>query len=426
MDYYTMLRSKDHVFALRLEIVIYARQHGIRAAARRYKTTRNTVRKWLRRHEQEGKAGLENLSRAPHRCPHKTPWQTERAIVQAREQTHFSAQRLKDEFEINAGRAAIGRIIRQHGLTTRPRRKPHRKCRDLRAHKMAQPPLTHLQMDTKDLSDIPLYRAQMYHLGLPRYQYTLRDECTGAHFLTYGSELCVTYAELTIKRLLKHATDCGLKPSDLILTTDNGGEFSGNRLDHSTNGFVHTVETEFAATHLFNRVGHPNDNADVESVHDTIEAEFYDLETFSSLSDFVAKATIYQNYYNLARLNYSKGKKTPLDLLDERPTSISPRIFLLPPVVFGTPPRHRTRDPGVGHDVPAPTDFGNYFFGVFVGAFTAACNPSNMAFSCGDSALAISVAMAERSTPRASRRRACACRSPKSAGTLPGSGCVSS
>ena len=356
MSYYTMIRSKDHQFDLRLDIVLHARQHGIRAAARHFETTRNTVRKWVRRFAEEGKAGLEELSRAPARCPHKTPWQTERQIIHQRERTHFSARRLKDEFEIKAGRAAIGRIIRQHGLTRTSRRKPHRTCRDLRAHKMAQPPLLNLQMDTKDLSDIPTYRRQMFELGLPRYQFTVRDECTGAQFLTYGSELCVTYATLTVRRLLAHGASCGINLSDLVLTTDNGTEFSGNRLDHSENGFVHTIESEFGANHSFNRVAHPNDNADVESVHASIEAEFYELETFSSLSDFIDKAACYQHYYNLARLNYSKGRKAPLDILRERNVPISPRVFLLPPVVFGRPPRHRCRGPGVGHDVPARTE----------------------------------------------------------------------
>jgi len=44
-------------------------------------------------------------------------------------------------------------------------------------------------------------------------------------------------------------------------------------------------------------------------------------------------------------------------MLLERETNISPRVFLLPPVVFGTPPRHRARSPAVGHDVPALAEF---------------------------------------------------------------------
>ena len=364
MSYYTMIKSKNHQFDLRLDMVIRAKKHGIRDAARAFKTTRDTVRRWLRRFEEEGKAGLEGLSRAPNHCPHATPWQTERQIIQARETTHFSAARLKDEYGIKAGINAISRILKKHGLTRKQRRKPHRKSRDLRAEKMAKPPLTHLQVDTKDLSDIAEYRGQMRRLGLPRYQYTVRDVCTGAQFLTYGSDICVSYAVCTIKRLLRHANDCGIAPARIEMTTDNGTEYSGNRQDHSQTGFVHAVETEHGATHHFNRVGRPNDNADVESVHYTIEREFYELEglTFTSLDDFLAKATTYQHYYNLARLNYSKGKKSPLDMLEERqaqladddPTAaISKRIFLLPPVVYGEPAKYRTAQWQVGQDVPA-------------------------------------------------------------------------
>ena len=219
-------------------------------------------------------------------------------------------------------------------------------------------------MDTKDLSDIPNYGSLMHQLVLPRYQFTIRDECTGVQFLSFGSECCTFYGVLAIKRLLEHFKAKGVTMDQVVLRTDNGTEYTGNRLDHSETGFVHAVEIERGATHHFNRVGRPNDNADVESVHHTIEREFYELEgqTFTSLDDFLAKASIYQHYYNLARLNYSKGKKSPLDILEERqvqlgaddPTAgISKRIFLLPPVVYGNPPKHRAPQRQVGQDVAA-------------------------------------------------------------------------
>jgi hypothetical protein len=37
-------------------------------------------------------------------------------------------------------------------------------------------------------------------------------------------------------------------------------------------------------------------NSDVETVHRLIEDEFFDLETFASRTDFLAKATVYQLY----------------------------------------------------------------------------------------------------------------------------------
>ena len=353
MRYYSMIRSEDHRFSIRLDMVLYAKKHGIRAAARHYGTHRNTIRKWVRRYEQEGKAGLEELSRTPNSCPHQTPWQTERKIVEMRQQTGFSARRLKDECDINAGVDAINRVIRKHGLTRKSRRKPHRKSRDLRAQKMALQPMTHFQMDTKDLCDIPNYFSLMHHLGLPRYQFTIRDVCTGAQFLSFGSENTTHHAALIAKRFLEHLETNAVRLADVVIQTDNGSEYSGNRQDHSTTGFVHCIEQECGANHNYIPPGKPNYNADVESVHNTIESEFYDRERFVSPDDFLAAITRYQFYYNLARYNYSKGRKAPLDIVLERECGIHPRIFLLQPMVLGKPPKHRCETNPVGHDVPA-------------------------------------------------------------------------
>lgn len=51
--YRSMLRGKveGSRFELRLELVRYAQEHGIREAARAFRASRNTVRLWLRRYE---------------------------------------------------------------------------------------------------------------------------------------------------------------------------------------------------------------------------------------------------------------------------------------------------------------------------------------------------------------------------------------
>ena len=41
--------------------------------------------------------------------------------------------------------------------------------------------------------------------------------------------------------------------------------------------------------------------SDVETVHRLMEDEFYDLETFQGRADFLAKACVYQCYFNLVR-----------------------------------------------------------------------------------------------------------------------------
>lgn len=44
-------------------LVEYAQQHGIKPAMRHFNCSRNTVRKWLRRFQEQGAAGLQGLPR---------------------------------------------------------------------------------------------------------------------------------------------------------------------------------------------------------------------------------------------------------------------------------------------------------------------------------------------------------------------------
>ena len=54
-----------------------------------------------------------------------------------------------------------------------------------------------------------------------------------------------------------------------------------------------------------------NANGDVESIHNTIEKEFFDLTRFTSRDDFIQKVESYRCFYNLERPNSYKGMKTP-------------------------------------------------------------------------------------------------------------------
>src|SRR5439155_171571 len=69
LRYFDLSRDMSNPFQLRLSLVSYARQHGIKAAARLFQTTVPTVRKWLRRSQAQGLHGLQSLSRSPHSWP---------------------------------------------------------------------------------------------------------------------------------------------------------------------------------------------------------------------------------------------------------------------------------------------------------------------------------------------------------------------
>jgi hypothetical protein len=331
-DYYTMIRSKDHIFDYRLHLVHSAITIGVKPTARLYKTTPPTVRKWRDRYNAEGSAGLRDRSRAPHSCPHKLSSEAEDAIVKLRNLLPgFGAKHLKNEFDLPWGVNSIARVIRQR-CGTRRKKKKHQKKNDLRHIKAELKPFTHFQMDVKYLNDIPHYWPFLRLLGLPEYQYTTRELSTGAQFLTYADEISVTYAAITARRLLEHLDKYGVDLTEVMIQSDNGSEFDGGHLNKSVPGFINAIEKEYPATHVYIPPGCKNANADVETVHATIEPEFFDIEKFRDRNDFFSKITTYQHYYNLARKNGSRGDKSPLTLLTEKASEIDPKILILPPV----------------------------------------------------------------------------------------------
>ena len=350
-DYRSMMegKDKDARFEFRLRLVRHAQEHGIRDAARTFRCERNTVREWLRRYEAEGVRGLEERSRAPHRIPHKTTAAEEAEIVAAREAARcMGPVRLKEYFGLKRGKNAIGRVLRVRGLS-KPKRKRREKQSDLREVKAQYAALTHLQMDVKYLTDIPRYWPQMEALGLPRYEYTIRDTKSGAIFLGFAQQVSVTYASLLIRRCLRHLELCGIEPNRVTVQTDRGSEFSGGRRRKRDTGFVHMVEKVCGAEQVFTPPRWPNANADVEAVHRLIEEELFDLESYTDREDFLRKATLYQHFFNYARTNSYRGRRTPWEIVKQDHPRITPKVLALPPVLLEA---EFQRLEHVGQDVP--------------------------------------------------------------------------
>ena len=329
--YQTMTMADDPKFTMRRAMVMHAEAHGIKDAARVYGCSRNTARVHLRRYREEGNEGLFDRSQRPHYCPNKTPLEVEELLVEKRKLgPGFGVRRLIEEFELPLGHNAAQRIIRERGLTKRRKKKKETK-RDLRAVKAAYRPFERVQMDVKYLTDIPFYYTQMMNLKLPRFQYSLRDEATGAMFLAFADELSKTYATSAINRFLTHLRRFEIDTKGTMIKTDLGAEFDGNTL-HFDEGSFHRVIEKYHATHRFNPPQCPNANADVESIHNTVENEFFDAVSFKNRQDFFAKIAFYQLWYNVKRTICTRDRKCPADILHLKNPTINPKIFLLHPI----------------------------------------------------------------------------------------------
>jgi transposase len=330
--YYEIMRQSKDARYLRLKMVQYAHAHGGKPAARVFGVTVKTVRKWLRRYEATGYAGLSDRSRAPLH-PHRrvSSAQRRRAIALKKKLKPFGAARIKRDFALPLSVKALRRIWREEGLLKRKRKKPATK-NDLRAVKAAWRLFEQTDLDTKHLYDIPEYWAQMRRLGLPKYQYTAREVVSGVQFLAYGDECCVAYADLFADEILAHLRLCGVRLEGCRFQTDNGAEFIGSWQAKTDSAFTRTVQAVPGLAHTTIPPAAHTWQADVETVHRLIEDEFYEVEAFASRTDFFRKAALYNLWFNVARKNSYKNDRTPWQIIHERDPTIAPLVAVWTPI----------------------------------------------------------------------------------------------
>jgi transposase len=330
--YYDLIRDMRDAYNHRLRLVQYARQHGIKPAARAFATTVPTVRKWLRRYQHDGPRGLVEQPRAPHHCPHKTPRAIEEQVLALRRKLPtFGAARLKREFDLPVSHVAIQRIWREHGLIAKRRRKYQRK-QDLAQVKATWRLFQQISADTKDLDDIPRYWPQAQALRLPPIQYTAREVRSGLLFLAFAQRRSAAASEVFAARIQRHLDHHGINLRDLVWQTDNGGEFIGRENPAHPQRRLGFPSALGDSQHVRIPPAAHTYQSDVETVHRLIEDEFFDLETFTSRGDFLAKATTYQLYFNLVRPNSHKDHRSPWQIIERLAPRSPLELCLLPPV----------------------------------------------------------------------------------------------
>ena len=332
IPYYNMTRESKDPKYIRFELVRLAKERGKKSAARLMGTTVKTVRKWVSRWIPGTLQGLEEHSRAP-KNPIKriTDKQRQQVIALKRKLPSWGAERMKRDYGLTISEKAITRIWRQEGLLKIKRRK-HKTKNDLRKVKAAWGLFKQTDFDTKDLIDIPELWPQIQRLGLPKVQYTAREVVSGLQFIAYAQERSLTYSNVFVDQIISHLKECGVNLKGCRFQSDNGSEFIGSWQAKEDSIFTKTVEATEGLTHTTIPPAAHTWQSDVETVHRIIEDEFYEVEASKSRDDFLAKATVYNLWFNVARTNSYKQNKTPWQIIRERDPNISPRVALLPPV----------------------------------------------------------------------------------------------
>ncbi len=336
LPYYMLMRISKEKKYLRLQIVIHAKSNGIKNAARVFRAERNTVRKWLRRYELYGYAGLEDLSRRPKHSPGATSPETRKELVTLKKKyKRIGAEQIKAIEEIPVSAKTMRKIWREEGLSSRKRRKKHVTKQNLREVKKKWALFQQVDEDTKDLIDIPEYWLQMKKNNLPKVQYTARDVTSGMTFLGFADERSLTYAALFAEYLNKKLSACGVDLSRTIRQTDNGSEYIGSWQAKEPSAYTKAVEAIPGQTHFTIIPGAHRFQSDVETLHNLIEIEFFEVEEFKNKRDFLSKACSYQLFFNLMRPNTYKENKTPWQIAKEKEPGLSIEVAKIKPVLLG-------------------------------------------------------------------------------------------
>lgn len=334
ISYYEAIKGNQNAFGLRVKLVDYALRCGKKSAAKLFSCNVKTVRKWVASYKKHGLAGLKDHSRRPHHSPNQTPIAEERAIQELRASLgKVSPRRMKREFGVKRAEATIYRIIKKDAKK-KGRWRKHKRKNDLRKVKAKLKVFEKIQVDVKELKDIPNYFPYMLKQRLPKYQFTARDVKSGALFFAYGHSKESTSAATFCAYLMEHLKRFGIQVKDITIQTDNGVEFVGNWRVGSASSFSKLIEQIYLATHARIPPAAPTYNSDVETSHARIEEEFYDIEEFDNLWVMLCKALSYQVYFNLIRPNTYKQLKSPLKIIEEELGPVDPYLLVLQPIIL--------------------------------------------------------------------------------------------
>lgn len=319
--------------AYRHQVVVHAEVHGVKPTARAYKTSPQVIRKWRGRFGEKGYPGLEDHSRRPLNMPLATPDKEKKHIIDLRAKyKRLGAEQVKVLEGLERSPKTIRKIWREAGIPRKRRRKKHKTKQNLREVKKKYKLFELTCEDTKDLKDIPEYWPQMHSGNLPKHQYTIREVSCGIQFLGYANELSLTHSTLFARIVNQHLKRYSLLPDECIRQTDNGSEYIGAWNAKGPSSYTLAIEGVKGQKHRTIPPRVYQLQGDVETVHNLIEREFYELEIFKDRQDFFQKNFTYLLFFNLERPNSYKENKSPWQLAKEKNPDIKKEALILPPI----------------------------------------------------------------------------------------------
>jgi transposase len=268
----------------RQRMISYYRVHGGTQTALRYKVSRKTVYKWVKRYD----GTLESLKDRSHR-PHSHPRQHTKEELElicryvkrnGRRDLLLSFQKLRERGytrHYGSFKRVVGRLF-----TAPPKKKVKKKPKP---YQRAEYPGQKVQIDVKYVPSRCVANGEKY------YQFTAVDECTRTAFREMYDEHSTYSAKDFLMKLVTNP-----KFPIRMVQTDNGTEFTNALLvikaKHKTL-FEQALEDMDILYHRI-RIATPRHNGKVERQHRTDGERFYEKMRMYNLADGRKQLAVYQ------------------------------------------------------------------------------------------------------------------------------------
>lgn len=273
-------------------VIEYSFKHGVTAAARRYKTSRQNVYRWRKKYDGTVRS-LADRSHRPHSHPNQhTPEEIKLILNMLRRNQ-------------NTGLVIFWVKLRQRGYTRsvsglyRFLRKRNQLTAKLPNPKYVPKPYEKMtypgqrvQIDVKYVPEVCIVGQEP---GTKWYQYTFIDEYSRFRYLEAFEEHSTDSSKRFLQHVVKrfpYAIEC--------VQTDNGPEFTKRLLPKGGNTPT-AFEAELARLgirHKLIRPYTPRHNGKVERSHRKDNEEFYASHRFYSFQDFQKQLAVRERSYN--------------------------------------------------------------------------------------------------------------------------------
>ena len=364
---YREVYAMDRVEARKRLVQTYRETGSISQTARLWHTSRQVVRKWVKRAEKGGEEALQDLSRRPRSFPRQTKSSVERLVIKAREETHYGRLRLawylQQQHGVKLSPYTIRHILRRSHLVP-PQKKRRKPLYPASWAWETQVPFSLLQVDVKDILDKGALGPSLWdHLRkgrLPRYQWTACESRSRLRFLAYSHTRTLTngltFLSLVLCWLRLHGVE-----TPVTFQTDWGEEFGGDnpqRLQALEKRFLEPLQGSLCRYPK----GRKEYNCRVERSHRADDEEFYRpyLGHIQTTEQLLAAATRWVYFYNVLRPHFGHGMegKPPLTFLrtlEEGRYNGPDTLALFPPILLDviSPGFFLACDPEGGNDLLA-------------------------------------------------------------------------